>query len=122
MAEHLGRHALADLFLDTLPYNAHSTTCDALWVGVPVLTCVGKGFASRVAASALEAVGLPELITHSLQEYEAKALDLALHPEQLQELRAKLASQRVGSPLFDTQGYCRALESVYRTMHERVVT
>jgi predicted O-linked N-acetylglucosamine transferase (SPINDLY family) len=121
MAEHLGRHALADLYLDTLPYNAHSTTCDALWVGVPVLTCVGKGFASRVAASALEAVGLPELITHSLQEYEAKALDLALHPERLQELREKLARQRVDSPLFKTQRYCRELESAYRTMHERAV-
>jgi len=71
MAEHLGRHQLADLYLDTLPYNAHSTACDALWAGVPVLTCSGRTFASRVAASALTAVGLPELITQDLQSMRA---------------------------------------------------
>ncbi len=121
MAAHLGRHALADLYLDTLPYNAHSTACDALWAGVPVLTCAGRSFASRAAASALTAVGLPELITHSLQEYEAKALELARRPELLRGLRERLARQRVSSPLFDTAGYCRELESAYRLMHQQTV-
>jgi predicted O-linked N-acetylglucosamine transferase (SPINDLY family) len=122
MAEHLGRQTLADLYLDTLPYNAHSTTCDALWAGVPVLTCTGRSFASRVAASALTAVGLPELITHNLQDYEHKALELAHNPEQLRKLRAKLAQQRAGAPLFDTAGYCRSLEDAYRSMCSRTVT
>jgi protein O-GlcNAc transferase len=119
MADHLARQTLADLYLDTLPYNSHSTTCDALWAGVPVLTCMGRSFASRVAASALTAVGLPELITHSLEEYERKALELAQQSEQLRALRAKLAQQRAGSPLFDTAGYCRDLEGSYRFMYER---
>jgi predicted O-linked N-acetylglucosamine transferase (SPINDLY family) len=121
MAAHLARHSLADLYLDTLPYNAHSTTCDALWSGVPVLTCKGASFASRVAASALTAVGLPELITESLLEYERKALELTLEPQLLQGLRQKLARQRVGSPLFDTARYRRHLESAYRAMHERAL-
>ena len=117
MAEHLGRQTLADLYLDTLPYNAHSTTCDALWAGVPVLTCTGRSFASRVAASALRAVGLPELITHTLEEYERTALELCREPERLRQLRAKLTQQRVGSPLFDTNTYCRNLESAFRSMY-----
>ncbi len=121
MAEHLGRHSLADLYLDTLPYNAHSTTCDALWTGVPVLTCAGTSFASRVAASALTAVGLPELVTHSLEEYERTALELAWQPQRLRELRSKLAQQRQGAALFNTAGYCRNLEAAFRTMHERTV-
>jgi len=118
MAEHLGRQALADLYLDTWPYNAHSTTCDALWAGVPVLTCAGVGFASRVAASALEAVGLPELIAQSLEEYERCATDLARQPEQLQALRLRLARQRQRSPLFDTARHTRFLEAAYARMHE----
>jgi protein O-GlcNAc transferase len=118
MADHLGRHALADLYLDTLPYNAHSTTCDALWTGVPVLTCPGESFASRVAASALTAVGLPELIAGNLEEYERKALELARTPERLAELRRKLARQRQVAPLFDTAHHCRELERAYRWMHE----
>jgi protein O-GlcNAc transferase len=119
MAEHLGRHRLADLYLDTLPYNAHSTACDALWSGVPVLTCAGRSFASRVAASALTAVGLPELITHSLGEYESRALELALQPQRLQELRSRLEQQRLSSPLFDTARFCRHLENCFRTMHQQ---
>jgi protein O-GlcNAc transferase len=119
MAEHLGRHGLADLYLDTFPYNAHSTACDALWAGVPVLTCMGTGFASRVAASALTAMGLSELITHSLGEYEHLALDLARRPERLLELRARLARQRSSAPLFDTSGYCGHLESAYQWMAQR---
>ena len=113
MAEHLGRHQLADLYLDTLPYNAHSTACDALWAGVPVLTCTGRTFASRVAASALTAVGLPELITQDLQEYERRALQLAREPQRLRELRLRLAQQRDGSPLFDTRAYCQHLENAF---------
>jgi predicted O-linked N-acetylglucosamine transferase (SPINDLY family) len=119
MAEHLGRHQLADLYLDTLPYNAHSTACDALWAGVPVLTCTGRTFASRVAASALTAVGLPELITQDLQEYEDRALQLAREPQRLRELRLRLAQQRDGSPLFDTRGYCQHLEEAFRAMGVR---
>jgi protein O-GlcNAc transferase len=121
VADHLGRQALADLFLDTLPYNAHSTTCDALWAGVPVLTCTGSSFAARVAASALTAMGLPELITHSLKDYERNALELAHAPERLRALRARLEQQRTSAPLFDTATYCRHLESAYRTMHERAL-
>jgi protein O-GlcNAc transferase len=95
MAGHLGRHGLADLYLDTLPYNAHSTACDALWSGVPVLTCAGRGFASRVAASALTTLGLPELITHSLEDYQHRALELARDPEQLLALRCRLEQRQV---------------------------
>jgi protein O-GlcNAc transferase len=119
IAEHLGRHALADLYLDTFPYNAHSTACDALWVGVPVLTCAGRSFASRVAASALTAVGLPELITNDLREYENKALELGRDPQQLQALHARLAQNRLSSPLFDTVRFTQNLESAYDIMHER---
>lgn len=119
MAEHLGRHQLADLYLDTLPYNAHSTTCDALWAGVPVITCAGGSFASRVAASALEAVGLPELIGTSLEEYGRLALELACDARKRQQLRAQLAANRTTKPLFDTAGYTRGLESAFRLMHQR---
>jgi predicted O-linked N-acetylglucosamine transferase (SPINDLY family) len=116
MAEHLGRQGLADLYLDTFPYNAHSTACDALWAGVPVLTCAGNTFASRVAASALHAAGMPELITHDLGTYARKALDLAADPRQLRDLREKLAQQRLSSPLFATASHCRHLEAAYRAV------
>jgi protein O-GlcNAc transferase len=122
MEEHLGRHALADLYLDTLPYNAHSTACDALWAGVPVLTCPGNSFASRVAASALTAVGLSELIAHDQANYECRALELAQQPYRLRELREKLARQRLQAPLFETQRFCRHLEEAYRGMHQRAVS
>ena len=122
VAEHLGRHVLADLFLDTAPYNAHSTAMDALWAGVPVLTCAGRTFAARVAASALTAVGVPELITHSLAEYERKALDLAQNPSTLQALRTRLVASRATAPLFDTPRFCRNLEAAYRGMHERAMS
>ena len=111
MAEHLGRHRLADLYLDTLPYNAHSTACDALWAGVPVLTCTGRTFAARVATSVLTAAGLPELITSDLQEYESRALQLARDSELLRAMRARLTQQ--SSPLFDTRAYCKHLEEAY---------
>ena len=94
-ADHLARHRQADLFLDTLPYNAHTTANDALWAGLPVLTCLGESFAGRVAASLLNAVGLPELITRSLEEYEALALRLAQDPVLLASLKAKLCATAI---------------------------
>jgi protein O-GlcNAc transferase len=118
-AEHLARHRRADLFLDTLPYNAHTTTSDALWAGLPVLTCLGKAFPGRVAASLLYAVGLPELVTHTLEDYTTRALQLASNPEQLRDLRARLAQNRSTHPLFDTTRFCRHLESAYTTMWRR---
>jgi protein O-GlcNAc transferase len=121
MSEHLARLSCADLYLDTSPYNAHSTACDALWSGVPVITCAGQSFAGRVAASALRAVGLPELITHTPAEYERKALELARHPEQLQALRTKLAANRGSAPLFDTMRFTRHVEAAYQTMYERAM-
>ncbi|HKA38896.1 MAG TPA: tetratricopeptide repeat protein [Burkholderiales bacterium] len=115
----LARHKLADLALDTLPYNGHATTSDALWAGLPVLTCLGTTFAGRVAASLLSAAGLPELITRSLPEYEALALELATHPARLADLRARLARNRATCPLFDTNRFRRHIESAYITMWER---
>src|SRR5205823_14232747 len=94
LAEHLSRHAHADLFLDTLPYTAHTTASDALWAGLPVLTCLGETFAGRVAASQLKAVGLPDLIATSLEDYEALALKLAREPEFLALVKGKLARNR----------------------------
>jgi protein O-GlcNAc transferase len=116
---HLARHRLADLSLDTLPYNAHTTTCDALWMGVPVVTCPGTTFVGRVAASVLLAVGLPELVTHSLGEYEALALKLARDPQALASIRAKLATNRATYPLFDTARLTHNLEAAYTTMWQR---
>jgi predicted O-linked N-acetylglucosamine transferase (SPINDLY family) len=109
---HLARHALADLFLDTAPYNAHATTCDALWAGLPVLTCRGTAFAGRVAASLLTAVGLPELITETPQDYEAMALALARDPVRLKSLRGRLAN-RATTPLFDAAQFTRDMEALY---------
>ncbi len=117
--DHLARLSLADLFLDTLNYNAHSTACDALWAGVPLVTCIGSTFAGRVGASVLKAVGLPELITVSLEDYEALALKLAGDPALLAATRAKLAAQRPSAPLFDTERFARNLEAIYRRMWER---
>ena len=117
LAQHLARHRLADLFLDTLPCNAHTTTSDALWAGLPVLTCLGPTFAGRVAASLLRAAGLPELVTLSLEEYETKALHLARSTEELQALRTRLQAQRGTCQLFDTERFCGHLESAYLTMH-----
>jgi protein O-GlcNAc transferase len=114
--EHLARHRLADLFLDTLPYNAHTTASDALWAGLPLLTCQGTTFAGRVGASLLKAVGLPELVARSLGEYEALAFRLATNPAELKALRDKLARNRTTHPLFDTQRFCGNLETAYRRM------
>ena len=117
--DHLARLRLADLFLDTLPYNAHATACDALWAGLPVLTCLGNTFPGRVAASLLHAIGLPELVTSSLAEYEELALALARNPERLAAIKAKLMRNRDTEPLFDTARFTRDLESAYTTMWER---
>lgn len=116
---HLERHRLADLFLDTRLYNAHTTASDALWAGLPVLTCPGDSFPARVAASVLRAVGLPELIVGSLADYEELAFALATGPEQLAALREKLQRNRLQTPLFDTERFARHLESAYRMMWER---
>jgi len=116
LADHLARHDCADLFLDTLPYNAHTTASDALWAGLPVLTCAGQTFAGRVAASLLSAVGLPELITTSLAEYEALALALARDPLRLGGLRRSLRQNRATAPLFDSAGLTRDLEWAYGRM------
>ncbi len=115
-AEHLARHRLADLFLDTLPFNAHTGASDALWAGLPLLTCAGSTFAGRVAGSLLHAVGLPELVTQSLSDYEALALRLARDPRRLAELRERLAAARGTAPLFDTDRFRQHLEAAYREM------
>jgi predicted O-linked N-acetylglucosamine transferase (SPINDLY family) len=117
--DHLARARLADIFLDTLYYNAHTTASDALWAGVPVLTCPGSTFASRVAGSLLHAVGMPELITRSLQDYEALALKLARDPALLASLRRKLAHNRERYPLFNTGRFTRHIEAAYTAMWER---
>jgi len=116
LAEHLARQRLADLFLDTFPVNAHTTTSDALWVGLPVVTCAGRSFASRVAGSILHAAGLPELVTHSLEEYAALALKLAQEPDYLNSVREKLMRNRDTMPLFDSRRFCRHLETAYTEM------
>jgi predicted O-linked N-acetylglucosamine transferase (SPINDLY family) len=118
-AEHLARLQLADLFLDTLPFNAGTTASDALWAGVPVLTCAGRAFSARMAGSLLRAVGLPEMITGDLATYEARALELATNPSSLAEVRARLASNRATSPLFATRRFTRHLEAAYQGMWNR---
>jgi predicted O-linked N-acetylglucosamine transferase (SPINDLY family) len=116
---HLARHALADLFLDILPYNAHATAADALWAGLPVLTCAQGCFAGRVAASLLHAVGLPELIAPTPQAYEEMAVALARDPGRLAVLKAKLAANRANAPLFDTPRFARDIEAVYEKLARR---
>jgi predicted O-linked N-acetylglucosamine transferase (SPINDLY family) len=118
-AQHLARQRLADVFLDTLPYNAHTTASDALWAGVPVLTRIGESFAARAAASIVTAIGLPELIAHSQFEYEAMAVDLANNPDKLAAIKSKLARIRSTAPLFDTARFTRDLERAYEAMDDR---
>jgi predicted O-linked N-acetylglucosamine transferase (SPINDLY family) len=118
-SQYLGALGLADLFLDTWPYNAHSTARDALWAGVPVLTCAGRSFASRVAASLLATLGLDELVTPNLEAYAARALELVCRPDRLVRARADLAAARDAAPLFSTALLCRHLENAYRVMSRR---
>lgn len=114
--DHLARYRQADLFLDTHPYNGHTTTADALMAGLPVLTYVGESFPSRVAGSLLHAAGVPEMITHSHAEYEARALQLATNPAMLAALRARLKENKANCSLFDTRRFCRNLEAAYIAM------
>lgn len=116
MADHLARHTLADLFLDTLPYNAHTTTSDALWMGLPVLTCQGETFAGRVATSLLNAANLPELVTLSIEDYEARAMEIATNPQALNTIKDKLAQTKHTAPLFDTTLFAHNLEAIYQEM------
>src|SRR5262249_13040447 len=116
--EFLARLQLADLFLDTLPYNAHTTANDALWAGLPVLTCPGATFAGRVAGSQLQAIGVPELGAAALEDYERLALELAHTPELLQKFRERLERNRSALPLFNTPRYTREIEAAYDRMWE----
>ena len=113
---HLARHQLADLFLDTLPYNAHTTCSDALWAGVPVVTCYGKAFQARVAASLLKAIDLAELLTMRPQDYEARALELATNPALLKATRDKLQRNRTTTPLYDSERFRKNIEAAYEAM------
>jgi protein O-GlcNAc transferase len=117
--EYLARLACADLFLDTLPFNAGATASDALWAGLPIITCAGEAFASRMAGSLLRAAGLGELVTSSLEDYEARAADLLASPARLLELRRRTEAARTRSALFDTEQHCRALESAFEIMWQR---
>jgi predicted O-linked N-acetylglucosamine transferase (SPINDLY family) len=119
LADHLARHRLADLFLDTLPYNAHTTASDALWAGLPVVTQVGGTFPGRVAASLLRAINLPELITSTSEAYQDLAIELASDRQKLAAIRQKLASNRLAKSLFDTQLFARSIEAAYEAMHKR---
>jgi protein O-GlcNAc transferase len=117
--EHLARQRLADLFLDTFNYNAHTTASDALWAGLPVVTKLGKGFAARVAGSLLNAIGLPELITETIEDYEALILELAANPQRLAALKEKLATNRLSAPLFDTELFTKHLEDGYEQAYQQ---
>jgi hypothetical protein len=119
LPDHLARHAAADLFLDTLPCNAHTTASDALWAGLPVLTCTGEAFASRVAASLLNAIELPELVTTNIKDYEDLAVGLAQNPEQLKQLKEKLARNRLTTPLFNTDLFASNIEALFSLMTEQ---
>jgi predicted O-linked N-acetylglucosamine transferase (SPINDLY family) len=119
MADHLARLRSADLFLDTLPFNAHTTASDALWAGLPVLTCAGHAMPGRVAASLLNALALPELITTTREHFRDLAVRLAQNPAELQQVRAKLARNRLTAPLFDTVRYTHNLESAFTSIYER---
>jgi predicted O-linked N-acetylglucosamine transferase (SPINDLY family) len=119
ISKHLNRIKHADLFLDTRPYNAHTTSSDALRMGIPVLTCIGQSFPSRVAASILNSVNLPELITDTQEEYESLAIELATNPIKFKNIKDKLNNNLSTAPLFDTPQFTRNLESAYKTMYEK---
>jgi predicted O-linked N-acetylglucosamine transferase (SPINDLY family) len=119
LADHLARHRHADLFLDTFYCNAHTTASDALWAGLPLVAKLGDTFASRVSASLLKAVGLPELVVETTESYEALALELAVNPEKLDSVKRKLEANRQTAPLFDTPRFTKNLEKVYETVWMR---
>ena len=118
-AKHLARLRLADLFIDTFNYNAHTTASDALWAGLPVITKLGRGFAARVAGSLLRAIDLPELITETEKDYESLILKLATNPKQLIEVKEKLAFNLLSKPLFNTELFTRHLENGYQQAYDR---
>ena len=119
LSDHLSRLKLADLFIDTLPYNAHTTACDGLWVGLPFLTLTGDSFASRVGASMLSAIGLPELITYTEKEYEEKAIELANNPNIIKKIKNKLEENKISKPLFNAKLFTKNVETVYKSIHKR---
>ena len=118
MDEHLARQRLSDLFVDTFAFNAHTTATEALWAGLPVVTKAGQGFAARVAGSLLNAVGLPELVTKTEQDYEALILELATNPTKLAKIKEKLVVNRLTQPLFNTELYTRHLENGYQQAYQ----
>lgn len=118
-ADFIARYRMADLFLDTAFYNAQTTAAEALWTGLPVLTCPGKTMTSRVAAGLLTAAGLEELIAGSPQEYEERAFHLATHPDELQRIREKLGANRLSLSIFDTARQVRNLEAAFQMMWQR---
>jgi protein O-GlcNAc transferase len=119
IAEHLARHRAADLFLDTLPFNAHTTADDALWAGLPVLTQIGEALPGRVGASLLRAIGLPEMIAETEEEYEKVAIELASDPAKLETIKTKLEQNRLATPLFNTRLFIRHMESAHTAIYRR---
>ena len=119
LPDHLARLALADLCLDTLPYNAHTTASDALWVGLPLLTQIGETFAGRVGSSLLNAIDMPELVTTTEQAYEALAIELASNSAKLRDLKRKLFNRRFSTALFDTRLFTRHIEKAFSAMSDR---
>ena len=119
LTEHLRRQQLADLFLDTLPFNAGATASPALWAGLPILTCMGESFAGRMGASLLRAVGLPDLVTETESDYEELAVKVGAHPELARELKERLWRNRLNTPLFDTAAFTRYLEAAFTAMYAR---
>jgi protein O-GlcNAc transferase len=117
-ADHLARHRLADLFLDTHPYNAHTTASDALWAGLPVLTVLGKSFTARVCASVLSAIGLSELVAESIEKYEELAIQIGNNPEAIKNLKLKLDRNRLTTPLFNSKQFTHDLEDIFQKIFE----
>ena len=118
MEEHLARHKLADLFLDTFNFNAHTTASEALWAGLPIVTKTGNSFAARVAGSLLHAIDCPELITETKEEYESLILELATNPKKLLKIRDKIVDNRLSKPLFNSELYIENLENAYQKIYE----
>ncbi len=117
-SEYLARYRAADLFLDTLPFNAGTTSSDALWAGLPVLTCAGKSFSSRMGSSLLRAIGLPELVTTTYEDYETLAIELATSPQRIFAIKQKLQQNRLRTPLFDTKSFAKNIEAAYSKIFE----
>jgi len=119
LADHLARHRCADLFIDTFPYTAHTTCSDALWAGLPVITRVGNSFPSRVSASLLTAIDLPELITHTEKEFEDLAVEFANNKSKLDEIKIKLEKNKISKSLFNTKLYTKNIESSFKIIYDR---